>query len=262
MRNLLTRTGYLLACSLLVLFVSCSNVNYGKKITVDGTRGEVYYKGEGVTEADAKSLGAYLKEMNFFQSDEKVRSVQLLKNKDRIEIRFVMDEKAFASYPELDHSFALSGANLSKTHFNGLPVDIFFTDNLFTEKKKIAFQPELLNVADKVGDELKAMKRLDMDDNKMFYTDNIPGNDAKRLFAYLKEKEFFTAGGHSNFIIRQLEGDSVWIRFPVKSDYANENTYKMVDEFGQQLKRDIFGTTIVRFDVTDIDLKVLKTFNY
>jgi len=36
----------------------------------------------------------------------------------------------------------------------------------------------------------------------------------------------------------------------------------MVDEFGQQIKRDIFGTTIVRFDVTDIDLKVLKTFNY
>ncbi len=39
--------------------------NYGKKIDVAGTRGEVYYKG-GATESDARKLGDFLKKMAFW----------------------------------------------------------------------------------------------------------------------------------------------------------------------------------------------------
>ena len=119
---------------------SCTN--YGKKLKVEGTKGEVYYKGEGVTEAEAAATGKFLKEQNFFMADDKTRSVQISRKNNRIEARFVIDEKGIAQINNADEAFAELGALMSKNVFNNVPVDIIYTDNKFADKKTIAYKPE------------------------------------------------------------------------------------------------------------------------
>lgn len=259
-----TRISRVMLCMLpgfLLLLASCSD-NYGKKVGVNGTKGEVYYKGDSITEADAKAVGEYLKQEEFFQQDEKVRSVQISRSKGRVEVRFVIDEKAMSDIPQADKSFAVLGAGMSKAVFHDAPLDVIYTDNAFRDKRKLPFQPELLSQSNPVGDELKALSRIDYANNTLYYTSNIPEADAQRLVAYLKEKQFFIADGSNDLIVRQVTPDSVWLRFPVRGNFANEQGFRMVDEFVKGLKQDIFGSTAVRFDITDPDLKAYKTLHY
>src|SRR5664279_1393538 len=117
---------------------SCTS--YGKKVTFEGNKGEVYYKGEGVTETDAKATGKFLEEQEYFLKDNKERSVQISKDGGRIKARFVIDQKALASVPNADETFALIGALLSKEVFNNTPVDVIYTDEGFKDIQTIPFK--------------------------------------------------------------------------------------------------------------------------
>ena len=80
--------------SVVVALAITSCTNYGKKAAIEGSKAEVYYKGDGVTEAYAKKLGAYLKDVIKYFDAEKRQSVQLMKSKDDgYDIRFVVDKK-------------------------------------------------------------------------------------------------------------------------------------------------------------------------
>src|SRR5450432_1951478 len=103
-----------LIAAVLVMSVFSSCTDYGKKVTFTNNKGEVYYKGDGVTEADAKATGKFLEDQQFFLKDDKKRSVQISKDSSRIKVRFVVDEKALATIPNVDESFALMGASMSK----------------------------------------------------------------------------------------------------------------------------------------------------
>jgi len=81
----------LLFIAFLSVFSLTSCENYGKKIKISGTKGEVFYKGEGVSEADATKLGNFLKETGFL-GNETGASIQVTKVGERYVVRFVYDK--------------------------------------------------------------------------------------------------------------------------------------------------------------------------
>ena len=114
---------------------SCSS--YGTKVTFEGNKGEVYYKGDSVTESDAKAVGKFLEDASYFQNDDRGRSVQISRENGHIKARFVLDEKVIDSMADADKNFALIGAAMSKDVFNNTPVDVIYTDEYFKDFKKI-----------------------------------------------------------------------------------------------------------------------------
>ena len=239
---------------------SCTN--YGKKLKVEGTKGEVYYKGEGVTEAEAAATGKFLKEQNFFMADDKTRSVQISRKNNRIEARFVIDEKGIAQVNNPDGAFAELGALMSKNVFNNVPVDIIYTDNKFADKKTIAYKPEEAVHENPVAEQLKDMSRKDFNNNTMYFSHTITEEEADTLFEYLKRTEFFIPDGNNDLIVNKTGGDGVHLKFPVKTSFANEEGYKKIDAFAQQLKNEMFARFPLQFDVIDENMNLLKTFVY
>ncbi len=71
------------------IFTSCDD--YGKTVTIN-EKSEVYYKGDGVKEADAKSLGDFLLKQGYFTTTD-TRAVQLLKDGEAYVVKFVVDEE-------------------------------------------------------------------------------------------------------------------------------------------------------------------------
>lgn len=131
---------------LLVAVSLTACTNYGKKVTLDGTKGEVYYKGDGVTEADANKLCKYLKDdIKYFSADKKL-SVQLMKAKDEgYDVRFVVDEKKLKETPGVEDAFVQIGAKMSIDLYDNKPVNIVFTDEHFKDIKTLPFDKAAVN---------------------------------------------------------------------------------------------------------------------
>lgn len=117
--------------------------NYGKKVTIEGTKGEVYYKGDGVTKEDAEKLGNYLKKDIPYFDNERRKSIQLMKAKDGgYDIHFAVDQKKLEETPDAIEAFTQIGAALSIDVYNNQPVNIFLTDSKFKDFKSIPFDKE------------------------------------------------------------------------------------------------------------------------
>lgn len=120
--------------------------NYGKKVTIEGSKGEVYYKGDGVTKEDAEKLGNYLKKDIPYFDNERRKSIQLMKAKDGgYDIHFAVDKKKLEETPEAIESFRQIGAALSIDIYKNEPVNIFLTDSKFKDFKSIPFDKETVN---------------------------------------------------------------------------------------------------------------------
>lgn len=133
---------FILSVLVAVALTACTN--YGKKVTIEGNKGEVFYKGDGVTEADAKKLCGYLKdEIHYFDNTTR-QSVQLMKAKDGgYDLRFVVNEDKLKSSPDAGKAFLQIGAAMSIDLYNNQPVNIFLTDTHFKELKSLPFDKEL-----------------------------------------------------------------------------------------------------------------------
>ena len=135
-----------------VAISSCSSPDYGKKVAVEGTKGEVFYKGDGVTEADAKKLGDYLKAANYFSTEVR-QSVQIMKSSDDgYDIRFAIDEKKLNAQPGALAMFEKLGAAISIDQFNNKPVNIILTNASFKEFKSFPFDKEMVKKLMEPGD--------------------------------------------------------------------------------------------------------------
>lgn len=112
--------------------------NNGKKITVEGTKGEVYYKGDGVTEDDAKKTGNFLKEQSYFSGDKEA-SVQITKEEGAFIIRFVYNKEVYEKLAGADDAFKLLAIKASKEVFGGEKVNIALADKSFKDFKSIPY---------------------------------------------------------------------------------------------------------------------------
>jgi hypothetical protein len=77
-----------LLCASLLL-TSCDD--YGESLKIN-EKSEVFYKGDGVKEADAKNLGDFLLKQGYFTTTDD-RTVQLLKEGETYVVKFIVDEE-------------------------------------------------------------------------------------------------------------------------------------------------------------------------
>lgn len=116
------------------IFIAC-NAGYGKEYKLDAKH-SVYYKGDSITEVQAKKLADYLKEQNYFQ-DSIASTVQLVKVKDTFNINFVVDETKLTKGYETN--FLLFGGFISESVFNKAPVTIQLTNNQLEPFKNLGY---------------------------------------------------------------------------------------------------------------------------
>jgi len=119
-----------------VMLTACSN--HGKKVKVDGTKGEVYYKGDGVTEADAKKTGDFLKTQGYFTA-ENGSSVQVMKDGENYTMRFVYDKKIFETLEGAENAFKGLAIKAATEIFGGKKVTIALADKSFKDYKTIPY---------------------------------------------------------------------------------------------------------------------------
>jgi hypothetical protein len=106
------------------IFSACNS--YGDKYLVN-SKSEVYYK-DGMTAGDAKLLGDFLLKNGYFDSTNE-RSVQLAREKDTINVKFVVDkEKMSSDIQNADALFMIMGTALSAEVFGAKPLKIILAD--------------------------------------------------------------------------------------------------------------------------------------
>ena len=262
MSQVCLRNRLLIAFISALILISCTG-NFGKKVTFESTKGEVFYKGDGITDADAKATGNFLKKEKFFMADDKVRSVQIIKTGDRIQARFVIDEKGLAEVKNADQLFEIIGAKMSAEVFNDSPVDIIYTDKTFKDKKILTYNPKVLeSESSRIAKEIKLMKRRDFNNNTVYYTANVKEKDMDVFFKYLRDSGFFTESGSADLIVNQAGDGSVRIRFPVKNDFNTDEGMQKIEAFAKVLKTDMFESIPLEFEALDEDMKLIRAFSY
>jgi hypothetical protein len=257
--NLLINRAKIFVALFCALAVTACN-NYGKKVTFTGNKGEVYYKGDGVTEADAKAVGKFLEDQQYFLKDDKSRSVQITKENDRIKLRFVVDEKALAAISGADATFSLLGALISKTIFNNTPVDVIYTDNVFKDMKTLPYAGDAAKAAS-AYEEMKLMEKKEYNKNTLYYK-NISSEEADNISGYLIKNGFFSDEGGKDLMVAKTGDSSYHVRFFIQNSFANEDGLQKADDFGKVLKKDLFTNSILQFEVLDQNMTPLKTFIY
>ncbi|MBL0069859.1 MAG: hypothetical protein IPP39_15725 [Chitinophagaceae bacterium] len=240
--------------------MSCSG-NYGEKVTFSTNTGEVYYKGDGVTEADAKAVGEFLEKQGYFSKDGNRTSVQISKKDKTIEARFVVNDTKLAAVKNADASFEIIGALMSKEVFKNEPVDVIYTDDKFADKKTIAYNPKVLESANTIA-EIKDMQKTEWNNNTLYYSDNIKTDDIDVLMDYLKDKKFFLTDGAVDIIVNQSDNGDVRIRFPIKNSFNTPEGMQKIDNFASQLKKDLFQNVTLNFEVLDEAMQTVKSFTY
>lgn len=119
-----------------IIFYSCSN--FGKKVKSGHV--EVYYK-DGISKEDAQKTADLILGIDQASNNPpNQKSMQLVKVRDTITFRMVIDKEKLASVE--DYPFYVIGVMLSDSLFNHAPVNVDLTDNLFKTIKTLHFKPD------------------------------------------------------------------------------------------------------------------------
>ncbi len=136
---------FLLLLSASIVFSSCED--YGKKVTIND-KDEVYYKGDGVGEAEAKKLGDFLLKQGYFTTSDE-RSAQLTKDADAYIVKFVVNEEKLKQ----DEETAMLGFKVWQ---------MWIQDNVFEgAKTKLVLADAEMNDLKAVG-ELTAQEKAEL----------------------------------------------------------------------------------------------------
>jgi len=128
---------YLLLCASAFIFVSCQD--FGTKYSPDKDH-EVYYKGEGVTEAHAKKLSDFLISNKYFQEGHGA-TVQIVKVKDTFNLNFVYNKDAVNE--QIESAFHAFGGMASTQVFDSAPVTVTLCDKYMKAFKKLGYAPSI-----------------------------------------------------------------------------------------------------------------------
>ncbi len=112
----------------------------GKEYDYD-KKHSVYYKGEGLTEADAKKAANYLHDLGYFANDNEA-SIQITSSKelkDTIGVHFIVQKDKVT--PEVETAFTSITADMANKIFNGKPVHLYLTDKYFDNVKDLGYVP-------------------------------------------------------------------------------------------------------------------------
>lgn len=137
--------------------------NNGKKVSIEGTKGEVYYKGDGVTEDDAKKTGNFLKEQSYFSGDKQA-SVQITKENGVFTIRFAYNKDVYEKLTGADDAFKLLAIKASKEVFGGEKVNIALADKSFKDYKSIPYDEATAKALDEPAPPAETTDSLDTEE--------------------------------------------------------------------------------------------------
>ena len=269
----------LLSLLILISLASCSN--HGKKIKVEGTKGEVYYKGDGVTEDDAKKVGKFLKEQSFFSTDRGA-SVQVTKDGEEYILRFVYDKSVYDTLKGVDNAFKTIAVKASKELFGGKKVNIALASKTFKDFKTISYdeafaksmdEPAPLNdnpvTDDPLGDDpsidVTTLTKDDFDHDKAggvdFFWRGITDQESKTIAEYIVENGAF-ADGTAEIYMTKEKGRYI-LRFPViESARDNPAFHAELDKVTKQIKDNVFANVPYTFHMTDERLRSVKAWDY
>jgi hypothetical protein len=257
-RNLFPITS-LAGISLILLLSSCTN--FGTKVKIAGTKGEVFYK-DGATESDANKVGTFLKQDGFL-STSKAASVQVSKKAGRYIVRFVYDKQYYNSKPELEDVFRVYGAKISKELFNGQKVDVALADKYFKDFKTIPFDEATAKSLEENPDDTLTKTAFEHQTagDVTFYWKGITDDESKTISDYIVKDGSF-AGGTAEIYITK-EGERYILRFPIKQEYRNDTaTIAEVEKIARQIKENVFANSQYSFQITDEKLDPIKSFDY
>ena len=249
----------IIASGLFFLLSSCSN--FGKKVNIEGTKGEVYYK-DGATETDAGKVGEFLKKDGFL-GNEKTASIQVSKKNDSYAVKFVYDKSYYEKNPWLDDFFKKYTARMSKELFDGKKVDIALTDKYFKDFKNIPYDEATAKAPESPKGE--AFSKTDYTHETVgdvnFYWKGISNVESKTIVDYISRNGTFSGGSAEIYISK--DGDRYILKFPVKEEYRNDaNTIAQVEKVSKEIKENVFANDPYSFQMTDEYLKAIKTFDY
>jgi hypothetical protein len=240
--------------------------NYGKKIKVEGTKGEVFYKGDGVTEDDAKKTGEFLKNQNYFTAD-KGASVQVSKEGEAYNLRFVYNKDVYDSLKGADVAFKIIGVKASKELFGGKKVNISLANKTFKDFKTIPYDEATAKSMEEPNpsDNETVIKKEDYDHDTAgginFYWKGISDEESKTIADYIVKNGAF-AGGKSEIYMTK-EGDRYVLKFPVIESATNNPDYlAQVEKVTKDIKDNVFPDDPFSFSVTDKNLTTVKSWDY
>ncbi len=252
--------------SLLVVVALTACSNHGKKVKIEGTKAEVYYKGDGVTEDDAKKTGEFLKSVSLFNSGKEA-SVQLTKEGEEYTIRLVYDKDVADTLKGLDDAFKLIAAQASKEVFGGKKVNIALANKTFKDYKTIPYDEAVAKSLETPtpADGETALSKEDFEhaaaDGIDFYWMGITDEESKTIADYILKNGSFSGGTAEIYMTK--EGDRYMIRFPVReSSRTNPSFLAQLEGVTKQIKDDLFANVPYSFIVTDEKMNTVKAWEY
>lgn len=247
-----------------IALASCSN--NGKKIKVEGTKGEIYYKGDGVTEDDAKKIGEFLKNESYFNSD-KGSTVQITKEGEEYTMRFVYNKSIYDSMKGADDAFKLLAAKASKEVFGGKKVNIALANKTMKDFKTIPYDEATAKAmeAPQPSAENAILTKSDFDheakDGVDFYWKGISDDESKTIVDYIVKDGSF-AGGTAELYMTK-EADRIIIRFPMIESARNDPSYiSELSKVSKQIKDNVFANVPFSFFMTDEKFNTVKAWDY
>ncbi len=250
--------------SLLVAVSLAACTNYGKKFKVEGTKGEVYYKGDGVTENDAKKTGEFLKE-TFFSSG-KAASVQLTKEGDEYTLRFVYKKEVYDTLKGIDDIFKVLGVKASKELFDGKKVNIALANNHFKDYKTIPYDEATAKALEEPVKNDVTFNKDDFDHESaggvdFYWTKDIPNDKSKTIADYIVKNGAFSGGTAEIYMTK--EGDRYILRFPmIESARTNPSMLAEVEKVSKEIKDNLFANVSYSFYATDEQMNTVKSWDY
>ncbi|MEO7922721.1 MAG: hypothetical protein ABIR30_03525 [Chitinophagaceae bacterium] len=250
---------------MLVVMGLTACTNHGKKYKVEGTKAEIYYKGDGVTEDDAKKTGEFLKKV--FITPDKPASMQITKEGEEYTLRFVYKKEVYDTLKGVDDEFKVIGVKASKEVFGGKKVNIALADTHFKDFKNIPYDEataKRLEEPASNGQEVVSSKN-EFDHDSMggvnFYWKGISDEESKTIAEYIVKNGAF-AGGTAEIYMTK-EGERYILRFPMIESARTDPTYLAeVAKVSKQIKENVFANVPYSFYVTDEKLVPVKTFDY
>jgi hypothetical protein len=218
--------------------ISCSGL--GTKLDFEGS--SVFYK-NGITEAEAKSLGDYLIKIKFFNS-ERQKSVQLDKDADTFLFKIVVGDGSEKG-DDIAVVMEAMAIDLSFGVFENKPVNVHLCDGYFKTLRVIRASGKGYGT------------RIDFDEGVLYYTENIDKETATKLGAYLQKIQFFQ--GSQKGVQIDKNATNYIFRMVVKQDkLEDENTEFVVKALASSLSTGVFDSAAVDIHLCNDIFQVKK----
>ena len=222
--------------------------NYGKKVSQDYL--EVYYK-DGISKEQAQKTLNFLYPL--WKSDSgktNTKSVQLTKaGGDSINFRMVSNKDKLKEIG--DETFYAMANLFSDSLFNGVPVNIIFTDEMFKTYRTLVFKK--ITTPD-YGEKVTS------GNIEVYAKNGFSAEQAQELAGFLNKT--ISPENIISFQISKNEEGFYLLKMVTSADKAGSLTDEDLNDISSKVSDGVFSGAPLIFQLTDETFKPLKTFEY